>query len=565
MFTTIRKHQRWLMLVIAFLTIVAFAFLYNTTDLERVGANMVAKIYGRNVMQVDVERALRNYQLSLALGQFQLVQDLAGRARTEDEAAENFIWNLMVLQHEAGALGVEPGMQTVVDRIKSLPVFQSGKVFDPLKYSAFVQDQLAPRGFNERQLEAVIKDTLRLEGIKALVESPAALLKDDIRPVLDRIAPADVMVVRFEAPAAAKDDGGVNAEAKAQDKDKAKAKDKDDGGSKGKPKGKGKAKTKAAEDEKAKEQDNEQPKVQDMANEQAVSDEELKAAFEERKDSLQLPEKRSVRYAAFTLTKTEKDLKDKARIEALQRLSTATGDFAQAVADGGKPLAEAARVKNVEVRTTPLFAKDGSVAGAMSGLDGEVVPAAAAVAFRLPLGGGIEIVQLGEDGYAVIEVSEVQAARPLTLDEARADLAAAILAARRGRAVKEAADKALASIRSQMAAGTPFADAAKAAGVKFEAVKGLSVFAEDMPPERREVAMAAMDKPVGFLGDFVPSGEGGFAVYIASRGETDAATLAKQLPMIEQGLLQQKKMLMFAQWLQSARQASGLQILRGAR
>ena len=30
MFTTIRKHQRWLMLVIAALTIIAFAFLYNS-------------------------------------------------------------------------------------------------------------------------------------------------------------------------------------------------------------------------------------------------------------------------------------------------------------------------------------------------------------------------------------------------------------------------------------------------------------------------------------------------------------------------------------------------------
>ena len=32
MFTTIRKHQRWLMLVIAALTIIAFAFLYNGRD-----------------------------------------------------------------------------------------------------------------------------------------------------------------------------------------------------------------------------------------------------------------------------------------------------------------------------------------------------------------------------------------------------------------------------------------------------------------------------------------------------------------------------------------------------
>ena len=517
----------------------------------------MAKIYGRNVMQVDIERALRNYQLALALGQLQLVQDLAGRARTEDEAAENFIWNLMVLQHEAAALGVEPGMQTVVDRIKTMPVFQSGKAFDPVKYSAFVQEQLAPRGFTERQLEQVVKDALRLEGIKSLVESPAAMLQDEIRPILDRIAPADVMVIRFDAPPAAK--------AKDDDKARVDAKDKPKAKSKGKGKAKAKDEVKAgAEAAKADAKAGESA-ADEKSGDTGVSEADLAAAFEARKESLQLPEKRSVRYAAFTLSKTERDLKDKARIEALQRLSTSTGDFAQAVADGGKPLSEAARAKGVEVGTTPLFAKDGSVAGALSGLDGEVVPAAAAVAFRLPPGGGIEIVQLGEDGYAVIEVAEVQAARPLTLDEARDDLQKAIVAARREQAVKEAADKALASIRSQMASGTSFADAAKVAGVKVEAINGLTVFAEDMPPERREVAMAAMDKPVGTLGDFIPSPGGGFAVYIASRGEPDAAKLAQQMPMIQQGILQQKKMLMFAQWLQVARQASGLQILRGAR
>ena len=145
MFTTIRKHQRWLMTLIAAMTIIAFAWLYNTTDLDRVGSNIVAKIYGRDVMQVDIERVVRNYQLALALGQFELVRDLAGQAQTEDEAANNFIWNLMVLQHEAARLGVEPGTQAVVEKIKTLPVFQTEGQFDPVKYSTFMQEQLAPR------------------------------------------------------------------------------------------------------------------------------------------------------------------------------------------------------------------------------------------------------------------------------------------------------------------------------------------------------------------------------------------------------------------------------------
>jgi peptidyl-prolyl cis-trans isomerase D len=246
MFTTIRKHQRWLMTLVAALTIIAFAWLYNTTDLERVGSNIVAKIYGRDVMQVDIEKAVRNYQLALALGQFDLVRDLSGQAQTEDEAANNFIWNLMVLQHEAQRFGVEPGDQAVVDKIKTLPVFQSEGQFDPVKYSEFLQQQLAPRGFSERQLESVIRDTLRLAGVKALVASPAVVMPGEVASALERVRPLDLQVLRWNTSAAAKD-------------------------------------------------------VQ-------VTDEELQAAFQARAAQLQVPEKRSVRYVLFALSPDEEKL-----------------------------------------------------------------------------------------------------------------------------------------------------------------------------------------------------------------------------------------------------------------
>ncbi len=501
MFTTIRKHQRWLMLVIAVLTIIAFAFLYNTTDMDRVGANMVAKIYGRDVMQVDVERAVRNYQLAMALGQFELVRDLAGQAQTEDEAVNNFIWNLMVLQHEAGTLGVEPGQQAVGDRIKSLPVFQTDGQFDPRKYSVFVQEQLAPRGFSERQLESVIRDVLRLEGVRELVVTPAVVQPSEIDPALERLAPADIEVVRFSTADAAKD--------------------------------------------------------------VSASDDEVQKAFDERKATLQSPEKRSVRYVAFVLSPEERELKDKDRVQALQKISTATGSLAQALGDGGATLVEAAAAGGLEVRTTPFFASDGAAGGALEGLDGEVVPAAAKVAFRLPSGpGNFEIVQLGDDGYAIIEVSGVEAARPLTFEEARADLRAGLIEAKREQALKESAGKALSSIREALSSGKTIAEAAEAAGAKIEAKKGLTLFSEELSPEDRQLAMAVVDLPVGVLGDFVPEPNGGFAAYVVSRGEPDAEKAAQRRPLILQGAAQGKQMLLFAQWLATAREESGLHILR---
>jgi len=504
MFTTIRKHQRWLMLLIAVLTIIAFAFLYNTTEMDRVGSNMVAKIYGRNVMQVDIEKAVRNYQLALALGQFELVRDLAGQAQSEDEAANNFIWNLMVLQHEARALNVEPGNEAVVERIKSLPVFQKEGQFDPSKYSDFMQQQLAPRGFTERQLEDVVRDSLRLQEIKALVEAPAIALPGDVEPALARMAPADVVVLDFDPVALAKDI--------------------------------------------------------------EVSDEEVRRLYDERKQSLQTPERRSVRYVSFVLSEEDAKKKGKERVAALQKIAAETNAFAQALADSGKSMAAFGKVKDEDVHETAFFDVQGEADGKLYDLDADVISAAKAVAFRLqPKDGNYEIIELGDKGYSVIEVASVKIPRPLEFDEARADLRAELIAQKRDRVVADKASAAIPEIRSKLAAGETIEKSASAAGLKTREVKGLQIFDENLDADKREIAVAVADLPEGQLGDFRPTqGGGGFAVFVEERTEPDATKLAERRPRIEEGVLRGKKMLLFAQWLADARRQSGLEMLRPA-
>lgn len=506
-----RKHQRWLMLIIAALTIIAFAFLYNTTEMNRVGANMVAKIYGRTVMQVDVEKAARNYQLALALGQYELVRSLAGQARSEEEAASSFIWNLMVLQHEAAALGIEPGAQEVVEMIKGLPVFQEDGRFDPVKYSNFVQQQLAPRGFSERQLEDVVRDTLRLREIKALVESPAVVFPSEVTPVLARMAPLDVVVFDFDAALAGE----------------------------------------AA----------------------AVSDEEIQKAYEGRKDSLQAPEMRALRYVTFLVPEAETGKAETkegaaARLAALQKTASETNDFAQALADSKEGMVAFAKRKNVEVQTTPLFDAKGGIIGKAAGShDTGVVEAAREVAFRLPAQlGNYEIVELGQKGYAVIEVAEVKAPRQMEFEEARADLRAELIAKKRDGIIAEKAAALLPVLREKLAAGGEPAKVAAEAGLKTREIKDLNLFKRELMPEERTIAAAAADLPEGKLGDFhALSSGGGMAVYVAKRSEPNAKELAERRPMIEAGTLQGKQMLLFAQWLTDARNRSGLQMLHSTR
>jgi len=137
-----------------------------------------------------------------------------------------------------------------------------------------------------------------------------------------------------------------------------------------------------------------------------------------------------------------------------------------------------------------------------------------------------------------------------------------LIAGKRDAALREASASALAGMRTALSGGKTFAEAAKQAGLKPEKVEGLSVFDPDLEVPKRQLAAAALDLPAGTLGDFVPSPDGGFAVFVEERGATDEKTAAEQRPRIESGILEGKEMLLMAQWLATARQESGLEILR---
>ena len=268
---------------------------------------------------------------------------------------------------------------------------------------------------------------------------------------------------------------------------------------------------------------------------------------------------------AFELTSDQAELKDRARIDALQQVATATGNFIEALTESDQPLVEVAKAKGFQVGTTPFFAANGAAGKSLTGIEKSVVPAAARIAFRLPSGvGNYEVVQLGEAGYAVIEVAEIAAGRPLTLEEAQADLRADIITQKRDAAVRQAAEVALTGLRAKMSEGATFAAAAQAQKLKTEEIKGLSVFSPEATPEMRQVLMAAADLPAGTLSPFTPSSSGGFFVYLEARQEADDATMAERLPQLTQRVLQQEKLLLFLQWMVTAREASDLKVLRPA-
>src|SRR5215210_4346170 len=103
----LRKHQQFLMILITIMVIIAFVWLYNGTQFDKIVHDEVAKIYGRTVAQTEIERQARRFQLCADLGLFEMLQDLAGAGGFDrDRMYDNFIWNSFVLRHEAGELHI---------------------------------------------------------------------------------------------------------------------------------------------------------------------------------------------------------------------------------------------------------------------------------------------------------------------------------------------------------------------------------------------------------------------------------------------------------------------------
>jgi len=302
MLTFLRKNQKSLVLVVSILVIIAFIWLYNQTNFERLGDSTFGKIYGRTLTNADYQREARVFNLTADMRMIELLQALTAGAVSENDAIDRYIINVMVLRHEAAALGIFPSQDDLRAAIKSLPIFQTNAQFDPAKFAQFTQNFLLPRGFTEQQLEEVMRDNLRFQQVKKLAGSPAAASPTAMKEMFElRYGQVQPSVVRFD--------------------------------------------------------------VEPLLAEIEVTDAEIKEFFEANQDHLQTEEKRKVQYAIFAPTEAQTNLQGKEKIAVLQGWANASDEFSREILEPNSDFEQLAKSKGATVRSsdwlTPGQAPDG--------------------------------------------------------------------------------------------------------------------------------------------------------------------------------------------------------------
>ena len=293
----IRRYQQPLLIVFTVLIIIAFMGFFDRSGMMgKIGSEHSATIYGRQVTQEQIKREGRKFSLAQQLGLRELLDSVIGRPQSESEEIENFMWNNMVIRHEAEHLGISVSEDEVFAGIQGLRVFQTSGAFDPKKYAMIVQNVLPSMGFDEKQVAELVRDDLRLKKMKNLLGTTAAPSPQEVRAIYDQdYQKTEASVVRL--------------------------------------------------------------RLDDFLAAATAPDEDVQKLYEERKDQLKSEEKRKVQVAAFVLPTTDKPLEGKARAEELGRLGKAAEDFSVAMAEKDADFAAVAAKAGVKLEEVTEFTR----------------------------------------------------------------------------------------------------------------------------------------------------------------------------------------------------------------
>ena len=507
MMKLLRKHRQWLMIVIAILAIPFVFYFVQRPDYGAIRSDQFARVYDRNVSMMEAQQTVRLFNLAQALGMSDFAQSLTvGAGQNQNDVYAQFILNLLVLRHEADRLGIRPGATEIADRVRDLPAFRGDAGFDIRKFTDFVQNGLSPNGLGEEHIEQLVRDELSLNQIKQLlaagVSIPAAEIKANYDRAYDTLS---VNLIRLR-PA-------------------------------------------------------------DFEKDIKITDEDAQKYYDAHKAELKTEEKRKVEFIRLALSEEQKKLTGKERIEALQKLSDRANDLTQALLEKGADFKTVAAKFQLIVQQTGEFTR--GAPDPKLNVDPQLGGAAFKQSMQEPNSDPIQVA----DGFYILHLTGVVEARPLSIEEAKPKIVEAIKSSRARELMSTKGAEIVHQLREAKKSGQPLDAAIQKSGVKIEQVPPFSLLDEASPgreneakkesPELMAIKDAVAYMNPGDISDFFPSEEGGLIAILEKREASTAANNAEKKAAFENRLLNNKRQIVFYEWLRDRQRAANVQFGKG--
>lgn len=279
-----------------------------------------------------------------------------------------------------------------------------------------------------------------------------------------------------------------------------------------------------------------------------ISDADLQAAFAARQETLKTPELRKVKVAELMLSAAEQKLPPKEKVDALQKLSDKANEFTQGILEPKADFDALAAKLEVPVKETAPFSADKP--DPMLAETSAAATAAFALTAQDPNSDPIQTT----NGFVILRLVDTVAPRPLTFDEARAQLTEAITTDRTREMLDIKGAEVRKKIEAELQTGKSFADAAQAAGQTAEM---LSLSPTEPDPKQADaptILQTASQLDAKGLSDLVPSPDGSLLVYLVQRQPIDPAKIDQELDRFTKFALRQRREVVFQEWLRLRRE-----------
>lgn len=499
------------MIVITVLVIISFCWFFVKTDPRALRSNTAGKLYGHAISDIEIERGGRLLRLAGNLGMNEFVNELLGqwrpqRAKTQSEAQreaeEEFALDLMILTHEAEALGIRPTTTDIASVVTKMRAFRGDAgSFDLKKYNDIVQNMLGALGFSEAQIEELAGDQIRLDRVKELLSTGVTVSQSESRTNFEQVySKFEVSVARF--------------------------------------------------------------KTSDVVNEVKISDDEIAKYYEGAKEQLKSEEKRKVQFVALTLLEAEKKLTGKERIDALQKLSDKANDVAQALAEKNADFAAVAAKFQLPVKTTGDFTQ--AAPDPELKQDSPLIQTAFQLSNDEPTSEPVQVADgfyiLHLAGITPARPLTLEEAKPKIVDALKArkerelvTIRAANVSHDLGEALKagDTIAKAAQKLNLKLEKLPPFSLA--------DELEPKASPAPEKSPDLPMIKNAVADLHTNEVTDPLPTSDGAVVAVVEKRDPPDPAQAAANRASLDERILRGKRAMIFSEWLRERRRAAGVQ------
>ena len=496
------------MIVIAILAIPFIFYFVQRPDYGAIGRDQFARIYDRNVSVLEAQQFGRLLSLAQALGMTDFVGTMtAGGGMNQNQAAVQFIVNLLVLRHEADRLGIRPSASEIAEVVRKLPAFQGDSGFDINKFNELVQNGLAPLGLAEDHIEQLVRDQISLNEIQKILAAGVSLPKSELDENFQRgYDKFHVSVIRLH--------------------------------------------------------------VADFDKDIKISDEDVQKYYEAHKAELKTDEKRKVEFVQLTLKEEEKKLTGKERIEALQKLADRATDFTQALLEKGTDFKQAAAKFQLPVLETGEFSvaePDPQLKG-----DRQLSAAAFKLSEQEPNSDAVQVADgfyiLHLTGKTESRPLTAEEAKPKIVEALKKTRSRELMSTKGAELVQQLreAKKSGQPVDAVMEkAGVKPEKLPAFSLIEEESEKSESKEQNKQSPELLSIKEAVMLLSPGDVTDFVPSGTDGLIAILEKREPLGDATAGDKKAAFEKRILENKERIVLIEWLHDRQEAAGLEFKKG--